>query len=117
VVKFPEKMLGNVPPSGVKTESQNSAIKMLPGFIATVRIRCGKPNCRCTRGDRHVAHYHVTYESGTRFRKYVRRDQLPEALAACEAHRHLQSQLRAGRARYKELLAQTRNLAKLIGSE
>jgi hypothetical protein len=101
----------------VKTENQNSAIKMLPGFIATVHIRCGKPNCRCTRGDRHVAHYHVTYESCARFRKYVRRDQLAEVRAACEAHRDLQAQLRAGRAEYKQLLAQTRNLAKLIGSE
>jgi len=90
---------------------------MLPGYVATVRIRCGKPNCRCTRGDRHVAYYHVTYYSGVRSRKYVRRDQLPEVLAACEAHRVLQAQLRAGRAEYKQLLAQTRKLAKLIGSE
>jgi len=100
-----------------KTESQNSAIKMLPGFVTTLRIRCGKANCRCTRGDRHVAHYHVTYCGGARSRKYVRRDQLPEVLAAFEAYRVLQGQLRAGRAAYKESLAQTRNLAKLIGSE
>jgi hypothetical protein len=96
---------------------ENAAIKMLPGFVATVPIRCGKPNCRCTRGDPHVAHYHVSYHSGIRVRKYVRRDQLPEVLAACEAHRNLQAQLRAGRAEYKQLLAQTRNLAKLISSE
>jgi hypothetical protein len=100
-----------------KNKGENPAIKMLPGFIASVRIRCGKSNCRCTRGDRHVAHYHVTYCGGARSRKYVRRDQLPEVLAACEAHRVLQAQLRAGRAEYKQLLAQTRNLAKLIGSE
>jgi hypothetical protein len=100
-----------------KIKNENSTIKMLPGHVATVRIRCGKSNCRCTRGDRHVAHYHVTYYSGVRSRKYVRRDQLPEVLAACEAHRQLQAQLRTGRAEYKELLAQTRNLAKLIGSE
>src|SRR5688500_14210786 len=100
-----------------KTENENSAIKMLPGFIASVRIRCGKANCRCSRGARHLAYYHVTYSKGFRFRKYVRRDQLAEVLAACEAHRDLQAQLRAGRAEYKQLLAQTRNLAKLIGGE
>jgi hypothetical protein len=100
-----------------KNKSQNSAIKMLPGFVATVPIRCGKPNCRCTRGHWHQAYYHVTYNSGFRVRKYVRRDQLGEVLAACEAHRVLQAQLRAGRAEYKQLLAQTRNLAKLIGGE
>jgi len=100
-----------------KMESENSAIKILPGFIASVRVRCGKSNCHCVRGQRHVAHYHVTYFGGVRSRKYVRRDQLPEVLAACEVHRKLQAQLRAGRAEYKELLAQTRKLAKLLGSE
>lgn len=90
---------------------------MLPGFVATVRIRCGKRNCRCTNGERHIAHYLVSYLGGVRFRKYVRRDQVGEVLAACEAHRELQAQLRAGRAEYKELLAQTRNLGKLLSSE
>jgi hypothetical protein len=47
----------------------------------------------------------------------VRRDQLAEVLAACEAHRVLQAQLRAGRAEYKQLLAETLKLAKLLGSE
>jgi hypothetical protein len=100
-----------------QNEIENSAIKMLPGFVTTLRIRCGKSNCRCSRGDRHTASYHVTYSCGIRSRKYVRRDRLAEVLAACEAHRDLQAQLRAGRAEYKQLLAQTRNLAKLIGNE
>jgi len=90
---------------------------MLPGFVATVRVRCGRSNCRCTRGDRHVAHYHVTYNAGLRFRKYVRRNQVRDVQDACQAHRDLQAQLRAGRAEYKELLAQTRKLAKLLSSE
>jgi hypothetical protein len=96
------------------TKTQNPAIKTLPGFVAKVRIRCGKSNCRCALGDRHVVHYHVTYDRGFRSRKYVRRDEVSYLLAACEAHRQLQAQLRAGRARYKELLAQTRRLAKLL---
>ena len=100
-----------------KMKSENSAIKMLPGFISSVRVRCGKPNCRCARGDLHIAHYHVTYFAGVRSRKYVRRDQVQAMRAACEAHRDLQAQLRAGRAEYKELLAQTRKLAKLLSSE
>jgi hypothetical protein len=110
-------MLESTTSTDAKRKDQNSAIKMLPGFITRVRVRCGKLNCHCARGDRHVAHYLVSYVGGVRFRKYVRRDQLPEVVAACEAHRVLQAQLRAGRAEYKQLLAQTRNLAKLIGSE
>ena len=87
---------------------------MLAGYIACVRIRCGKTNCHCSRGNRHTAYYRVTYHRGVRFREYVRRSQLGQVLAACEAHRQLQAQLRAGRAEYKELLAQTRKLVKLL---
>jgi len=94
-----------------------SAIKMLPGFVARVQVRCGKSNCRCSRGSRHIAHYHVTYNCGVRSRKYVRQDQVARVRAACEAHRVLQAQLRAGRAKYKELLAETRKLVKLLGGE
>src|SRR5262249_10006079 len=100
-----------------QNEIENSAIKMLPGFVTALRVRCGKANCRCARGDRHLAHYHVTYCGGVRARRYVRHEDVQAMLAACEAHRDLQAKLRAGRAEYKQLLAQTRNLAKLIGSE
>jgi hypothetical protein len=66
-----------------KKESRNPAIKMLPGFVATVRVRCSKANCRCTRGDRHIAYYHVTYCDGVRVRKYVRRGALEQMREAC----------------------------------
>jgi hypothetical protein len=96
-----------------KTQNENSAIKILPGFIARVRVRCGKANCRCTSGARHTAFYRVTYSRGVRVREYVRRNEVDGVRTACETHRVLQAQLRAGRARYKELLAQTRRLIKL----
>jgi hypothetical protein len=95
-----------------ENKKSNPAIKMLPGFVTTVRIRCGKPNCRCARGDRHIAHYQVTYRNGARSRKYVRSDQVADVREACQAHKDLQAQLRAGRAEYKQLLAQTRKLVK-----
>ena len=93
-----------------KIKNENSAIKMLPGFIASARVRCGKPNCRCSRGARHLAYYHVTYSRGVRFRKYVRRDQVADVRAACNAYRDLQNQLRLGRAEYKRTLARMREL-------
>jgi hypothetical protein len=83
---------------------------MLPGFIASVRVRCGKLNCRCSRGLRHLAYYHVTYSRGVRFRKYVRRDRVADARAACNAYKNSQAQLRAGRTEYKQLLARMREL-------
>jgi hypothetical protein len=49
--------------------------------------------------------------------KYVRHNQVDQMRTACAAHRELQGKLRAGRAHYTELLAQTRNLIKLLASE
>jgi hypothetical protein len=90
---------------------------MLPGFIASVRVRCGKSNCRCAREARHLAYYHVTYSSGVRFRRYVRRDQVADLREACEAHRALQAQLRAGRDDYKRNLANVRELIRSTRNE
>ena len=104
-------------PRAEKNKNQNPAIKMLPGFVATVRVRCGKPNCRCARGVRHTAHYLVNYRSGVRSRKYVRRDQLAEVLAACEAHRRLQAQIRAGRTEYRRTLARVREFGRMLGND
>ena len=99
---------------GQKTKTENSAIKILPGFVARVRVRCGKANCRCISGARHTAYYRVTYSRGVRIREYVRRKEVDAVRSACDTHRAVQAQLRAGRVRYKELLAQTRQLFKLL---
>jgi Family of unknown function (DUF6788) len=90
-------MLGGRTARMDKLKTYNSVIKMLPGFLASVRVRCGKPNCRCARGERHAAHYHVTYRGGVRVRQYVRRDDVAEIREACKANKTQRAQLRAGR--------------------
>lgn len=102
---------------GQKTKNENSAIKMLPGFIARAKLRCGKSNCRCSRGNRHVGYYHVTYSSGVRLRRYVRRSEVSKLREACEMHRALQAQLRAGRAEYRRTLARARELLRMLRNE
>ena len=96
--------------TSLELKTQNPAIKMLPGFVASVRIRCGKRNCRCARGARHIAHYHVAYNCGRRVRRYVRHDDAATIRAACQAFKQLQAQFRAGRTEYKRNLANVREL-------
>lgn len=95
-----------------KTKTINSAIKMLPGFISRVRVRCGKKSCRCSDGERHSAYYHVTYRNGRRFRKYVRRADVTEYCDACSSYKALRAQSRTGRAEYKLMLSLARHLGK-----
>lgn len=103
-------MLGHDEPRTRKTKNQESAIKMLTGFVAQVRIRCGKSNCKCARGHRHTAFYHVTYSEGVRQRQYIKRAEVEQVRAACAAHKQLQAELLAGRQRYKLILARVRQI-------
>lgn len=99
----------------MKLKLSNPATKtpgLQSGHIQRRRVRCGKPNCRCVRGEPHTAFYHVWHADGQRYQKYVRRTQINDARAACEAHRELQATLRAGRAEYKRTLAYARALFK-----
>lgn len=94
------------------TENPKATIKidLEPGHVAQVRVRCGKPNCKCMHGQRHIAHYHVWRCDGVRYRRYVRRADVDNVRAACAAHRALQIDLRAGRAQYRRVLARAREL-------
>ena len=107
-----KKMLGARAPRERKTKNPKAAIKMLPGHLARVRVRCGKSNCRCASGKRHIAHYHVWRADGKRFRRYVRLSEVKATRAACDAHRKLQTEMREGRAHYRMILRLARELIK-----
>ncbi len=103
----------------MKLKLSNPATKMSdlqPGHIQKRRVRCGKPNCRCSRGELHHAFYNVWHTDGQRYQRYVRRSQIDGLRAACEAHRALQIQIRAGRAEYRLTLSRLRELLRMIQS-
>jgi len=83
---------------------------LLNGHIQKRRVRCGKFNCKCAKGELHTAFYHVWHEGGRRFQRYVRRSQVENIRNACNLHRELQTKLRAGRAEYKQILFRAREL-------
>ena len=96
----------------LENKKQNSAtkIKLELGHIEQRNVRCGKLNCKCARGQRHTAFYHVWMCDGVRYRRYVRRANVAEVKQACDAHRELQSELRMGRRKYQSLLRQAREI-------
>ncbi len=87
---------------------------LLNGHIQKRRVRCGKPNCKCARGEPHTAFYHVWHDGGRRFQKYVRRSQVETLRHQCEQHRRLQIKLRAGRIEYKQILVRARELMRIL---
>ncbi|MGI8493818.1 MAG: DUF6788 family protein [Pyrinomonadaceae bacterium] len=60
--------------------------KMLPkttteianGGLYLQRVRCGKLNCRCARGDAHSAYYFFTRRNGKLVKIYVRKADVKE---------------------------------------
>jgi hypothetical protein len=98
----------------MKTKNQKAAIKMLPGHVARVRVRCGKNNCRCARGARHTAFYHVWRSDGVRYRQYIPKRIVEDVRRACDEYRALQVTLRLGRAEYQNTLRHARELFRML---
>lgn len=48
-------------------------IEALPGSLHVQRVKCGKSNCRCARGEGHAAYYRFWREDGRLRKAYVRR--------------------------------------------
>ncbi len=83
---------------------------LLNGHVQTRRVRCGKQNCKCAKGEPHTAFYHVWHTDGVRYQKYVRRSEVDKVREACQTYRKLQIKLRFGRIEHKQLLARAREL-------
>ena len=110
-----KKMLPPAKRARAKTENSNLQPKILPGYVRAERVKCGKPNCKCARGELHGLYfYRYTWSDGKRSKQYVKQAEVSEVRAACAAYRDLQSHVRAGRAEYKRTLAQARELFRML---
>lgn len=56
------------------------------GSLQIQRVRCGKTNCRCARGELHEGyHYFFSRMGGRQFKVYVRRADVPAVRAVIQA--------------------------------
>ena len=79
---------------------------MLNGAVCAQYKRCGKGNCRCTRGELHGPYfYRFQWYGGRMVKEYVRLDRVEETRKACDNYRALQAQLLARRRRFSQMLA------------
>lgn len=60
----------------------------LPGTVIPQYVRCGKPNCRCARGDLHGPYWYRFWREDpyVLHKEYVREADLEQVRAACEAY-------------------------------
>ena len=96
-----------------KLEQEPPKIQPLPGFIETRYIKCGRSNCHCTTGKGHGPYHYWVYKSGNRkFKKYVKRDDLPIISARIEERRRREKESvkfkKEVKQRWREFKAQLR---------
>jgi hypothetical protein len=86
---------------GGSKKSANSLPKILrlverSGSLQPQRVRCGKTNCRCARGDLHEGYYYLFQSTPAGLRKYyVRRKDVPAVRAAIAERRERRHALRS----------------------
>ena len=65
----------------MKTKTQKVLPKIMSGTVHKQFIRCGKSNCKCTRGEKHIAYYFFTRINGKLTKTYIRKHELEEFTA------------------------------------
>jgi hypothetical protein len=95
----------------VKEETAEPLPKTLPGAVCAQWVRCGRPRCRCARGQLHGPYFFRFWREDGRLRKqYVKRSELKEVRARCEARRQFRRELRFGWETWRALLAAVRQV-------
>ena len=73
----------------------------LPGTVQPQYIRCGKPNCKCARGQLHGPFYYRIWRDhrGRQHKEYVRKADLEAVRNACDGRREDLKRIRGALAR------------------
>ncbi len=100
----------------MKAKSENPLPKTATGAVCAQMVRCGKPTCKCARGELHGPYfYHFVRVNGVLVKRYVKAKDAPKLRAAYEDGRNESRQQReASRKAHRDL---RRLLEQLRGSE
>jgi hypothetical protein len=80
--------------------------KILPGVVCAQWVRCGRPSCRCAGGRLHGPYHYRFWREGGRLRKaYVKRSELDQVRARCQARQQLRQNLNAWWDKWRRLTA------------
>src|SRR5262249_13256789 len=96
----------------VKTNLPETLPKTLTGVVCVQWMRCGRPGCRCARGRSHGPYFYRFWREDGRQRKcYVKRTDLADVRAACEARRQARRELSAGWEEWRQIVSVVRGVS------
>jgi Family of unknown function (DUF6788) len=101
-------------------ENGTPKIRPAAGFIEARYVKCGRPNCHCVTSKGHGPYHYWIYKRGNqRFKKYIKKEDLPIISARIEARRKRTREFieinRDAKLRWKNWKAQLREFKKLFG--
>src|SRR5215475_8481004 len=80
--------------STMENENAKPLPKSIPGAVIAQMVRCGKPSCKCARGELHGPYFYRFWRTGRRLRKtYVRKIEAAAIKAACDNYRDEQREI------------------------
>ena len=89
--------------------------KMRQGSVCQQWKRCGKPNCKCTRGKLHGPYfYRFAWHNGRQQKKYVPLSKVVEVQDACRVHRQQRETAKISQQHWRELIASLRTTEQQI---
>jgi hypothetical protein len=94
-----------------KKKSERLPSKILPvnGSLETRRVKCGRSNCKCAKGELHGPYTYVrTYSGGERWRKYIKKSEKQAILADMSAYKQQRIEQRQARERNQEFAREMR---------
>ena len=92
---------------------------MLPknGAVCQQFVRCGKTNCRCTRGELHGPYFYLFWrENGQLKKEYIRRENVEQVRDSCEVKRESRRLAKESSHHWRELQAAIREVEKWMRS-
>ena len=74
----------------MKTKRAEVLGKILRGSVHRQFKKCGKPNCKCSRGELHPTYYHFVRENGKLKTRYLKAGEVEQVQQACLLRRSQQ---------------------------
>lgn len=79
----------------MKTKTEKVLPKTMPGTVHEQFVRCGKPNCKCSRGELHGAYYyHFVRVGGRLTKRYLKPAEVEAVRSACLARQRDEKECR-----------------------
>ena len=104
--------------SPLQSESSITLPKMMKGSVHAQWVKCGKPGCRCARGEPHGPYFYLFWREQGRLRKaYIRTGDLPHVVAAIRAYRLEKQRVRDAKSKLRGIRELLRNSEAMISKE